>query len=408
MSKTAVDSPAPMDPRALRAVVCIADLRRTMGGSSRSVPQLCEALVRADIDTCLVGAVDSPDDLVLPRGQVRFTDVGGRRRRHDILRAVGSALVTSSSRRVVVHDNGIWRPFHHHVASAAKRAHVPLVLSPRGTLTPWAVRYKYAKKQLAWLLYQRRDLGLLTAFHATSELEASELRDLGFRQPIAVVANGIDFPRELPVPKPQHSVRKMLFLSRIHEKKGLLNLLHAFKAARPGPEWRLSIAGPDEGGHRCEVEALARALGLQTQVEFPGEIADADKWALYAEAEVFVLPSFSENFGLVVAEALACGTAAITTTGTPWSELPKNNLGWWREPTVESLSAAIREATSMPPEALREMGVRAAPWARARFSWDTVASEMKTLYNWLADGGTPPRSVQQVSPHGPSPRYRLR
>ena len=151
-------------------------------------------------------------------------------------------------------------------------------------------------------------------------------------------------PEYIPAPDVQNDRRTMLFLSRIHPKKGLLNLVRAWHAAAPGKEWRLVIAGPDEGGHLAELKQLVHQLGLQLQVTFPGEIANEEKWAFYAAAEICVLPSFSENFGLMVGEALVAGTPVIATTGTPWAELQAHGCGWWVEPTIGGLCAAIRSA----------------------------------------------------------------
>lgn len=393
--------------RRLHCVVCLADLRRTMGGSSRSVPQLCEALARMDVRTTLVGPIEEFDDYVVPDASVGFIDSASLPGLRSAQVAVEAALKSNPQDRVVIHDNQIWRPFHHHVMKAARARGVPVLLSPRGTMTPWAMSYKLYKKQLAWLLYQRRIVSEVSAFHATSQLEASGIRDLGFRQPIAIVPNGIDFPTALPRPKAVAERRTMLFLSRIHPKKGLLNLVRAWRASNPGDAWRLVIAGPDEAGHETEIKALVGTLGLQDQVEFPGEISDKDKWSIYEAADVFVLPSFSENFGLVIAEALAAATPVIATTGTPWSALRENCLGWWVEPSVESLVPAIREATSMPPERLYAMGAKASPWARKEFSWDAVAAQMKTLYAWLADGGEAPPFVQQCDRPSSGPRRWL-
>jgi glycosyltransferase involved in cell wall biosynthesis len=380
----------------LHCVVCVGRLRRSGGGTSRAVPQLCEAVARQGVSTKLVTAVYPRDDLLLPAAPVEFIGIAKPRFGHQVRDAVEAAAGQPRERRVVIHDNGIWRPFHYDVVRAAHRKQVPLVVSPHGMLSPWALHHKRLKKQLAWWLYQQRNLAAVTAFHATSELEADEIRRLGFSQPIAVIPNGIDMPAEFT---PSHHVsprRTMLFLSRIHPKKGLLNLLHAFYRAKPAEEWRLVIAGPDEGGHQRVVAQEAAALGLSNRVEFAGEIADQHKWAHYAAADVFVLPSFSENFGLVVAEALASGTPVITTTPTPWRTLSERGFGWWVEPNIDALTLAIHEAVRLPRTRLREMGALAAPWARREFSWDTVAKEMKALYGWLSDGGDTPSSVQRV------------
>jgi glycosyltransferase involved in cell wall biosynthesis len=260
-------------------------------------------------------------------------------------------------------------------------------------LSPWSMNHGRLKKILAWHAFQRYDLASATAFHATSQTEAQDIRALGFRQPIAVIPNGLRFPAHIS-PRPSTDGEcVMLFLSRIHPKKGLLNLLHAWKRASPDETWRLVIAGPDEGGHRAAVESAVQLLGLARQVRFAGEIGDDDKWSWYSSADVFVLPSFSENFGMVVPESLSAGTPVITTTGTPWSELEEVGCGWQVNPTVEDLSAAIQHVTCMSRDDLAAMGRRGSTWAHGRFSWSDVGSKTVTFYRWLLDGGERPPFV---------------
>jgi glycosyltransferase involved in cell wall biosynthesis len=370
------------------------------------VPQLCEALAKLGVDTTLVTAADPSERMLLPDASVGVVGVGSWNLGFGVRNAVETASGARAGSGVVVHDNGIWTPFHLHVASAARRTGTPRVVSPRGALSPWALKQKFVKKRVAWLIYQQRTLADATALHATSDLEADEIRSLGFTQPIAVIPNGIDIPQVLPQKSAAGSTRTMLFLSRIHPKKGLLNLLQAWKVAAPGPEWQLAIAGPDEGGHKKEVQQLVSTLALERSVQFIGEIADEDKWARYASADVFVLPSFSENFGLVVAESLIPSTPAITTTPTPWHDLPRLDLGWSVDPDVPSLATAIRDATAMSRAQLNVMGERAARWARPRFSWNDIAARMAELYEWLTAGGTAPSFVRQGPDDGQAARAR--
>jgi glycosyltransferase involved in cell wall biosynthesis len=294
----------------------------------------------------------------------------------------------------VVHDHGIWLPPNHAVAAFARKKGVVRVASPRGMLSEWAMRHRWAKKRIAWYAYQRRDLVSATAFHATSEDEAREIRNLGCQQPVAVIANGVTYP-DLPPREVGRSDRQtVLFLSRIHPKKGLLNLLSAWKSVAPSNGWRLVIAGPDDGGHLAEVEHMTRQLGLEAHVEFPGELDDDEKWRWYASSDIFVLPSFSENFGNVIAEALVAGLPVITTTATPWQVLTERNIGWRVRPTVNDLTEALRNAISMPREALRTMGEHAASWARSQFSWNDVAGRMSQFYQWLLGNGPIPAFIR--------------
>jgi glycosyltransferase involved in cell wall biosynthesis len=188
------------------------------------------------------------------------------------------------------------------------------------------------------------------------------------------------------------NARRVLFLSRVHPVKGILNLLHAWAAVMP-KGWRLKIAGPDEGGHLAEVIALARALGIDQMVEFLGEVDGEAKRQAYLEADLFVLPTFSENFGVVVAEALAHGVPVITTRGAPWADLQTHACGWWVDIGVEPLVMALREAMALRDDERQAMGARGREYAQ-RYDWDGIAQKTIDVYRWLLGDGSMPDAVQ--------------
>lgn len=373
----------------MRCIHTIASTRLDHGGTSRSVPALCDALATLGVDVHLVAgrpadrrvACGWPADAsrvhaVGESSHMRAWGISGKFRRQ-------LADLCLNFATPIIHDHGAWLATNHAAATFARRQSLIRVVSPRGMLSHWSLRRAWLKKQAAWHAYQRRDLATAAAFHATSEAEATEIRELGFEQPIVVIPNGVESPPLVERTIAPNGQRSMLFMSRIHPKKGLLNLVHAWGAAAPGREWRLTIAGPDESGHRAAVEQAVSELGLERQVTFPGEIVDSEKWRAYAAADVFILPSFSENFGLVVAEALAVGTPVITTTGAPWQDLAANGCGWCVAPDVESLAVAIRRACGLTPERLQQMGERGAAWVGAKFTWSGAAARMIDFYDQL-------------------------
>ena len=229
------------------------------------------------------------------------------------------ARISASNRPDLVHSHGLWQPANHWASSFARDRQVPLVIHPRGMLEPWALAQKPVKKRMALAVFQRRDLMGAHAFVATSDMEWNNLRRFGVRQPVAVIANGVELalPNAGVRPPSRSGERIALFMSRVHPKKGLLQLVRAWAQAAPAG-WRLQIAGPDEGGHWSQVEALVTRLGLRGCVNYLGAVEGERKAALFRNADLFVLPTFSENFGVVVAEALAYGVPVITTRGAPW------------------------------------------------------------------------------------------
>ena len=309
------------------------------------------------------------------------------------VRAFARLLEDSLSSASILHDHGLWLPTNHAAARAASKLSRPRVVSPRGMLSPWALRHRRWKKWAAWRLYQRADLDTATVLHATSPAEAEEIRRAGRRQPIAIIPNGVAVPPLVQRAGLGVTPRRALFLSRLHPKKGLGHLLAAWAAVRP-PDWELIIAGPDEQGIGVGLARRAEELGVTGSVTFRGAVEDEEKWALYASAELFVLPTLSENYGLVVAEALASGLPVITTKAAPWPSLESHRCGWWIEVGVSPLIEALGAATRSSPQTLAALGERGRALVQQELSWPQVAAQMAAVYSWLAGISPLPPQVQ--------------
>ena len=186
----------------------------------------------------------------------------------------------------------------------------------------------------------------------------------------------------------------MLYLGRIHPVKGIDLLLRAWGELHGRkPDWRLVIIGQGEAQHEREVRELAAALSLE-RVQFVGALYGEAKSSAYFNADVFVLPSHSENFGMAVAEALAHGCPAIVSRGAPWSGIERERCGWWVRHDGSELVAALDAAMSLSPERLAEMGRRGRAWMERDFGWDSVAGRMEASYKWLLGAGTMPDCVR--------------
>ncbi|EMI24747.1 glycosyl transferase, group 1 [Rhodopirellula europaea SH398] len=292
----------------------------------------------------------------------------------------------------IVHDNGIWLQHNHHIARFCGRNKVSRVVSSRGMLEPWARTHKRFKKQIAWRLYQRRDLFSADAIHVTSLAEAQTVTKLGLRSHW-VIPNGISFP---PAQQQRHSIpetehhsdedreRTALFLGRLYPVKGLPMLLESWAKIRPR-KWQLRIVGPDEAGHRAELnESIARHR-LGDVVQILGPVDDEGKWREMSNADLFVCPSYTENFGIAIAEAMACGVPVLTTTGTPWEILNRDSLGWWVPAQTEAICKALVEATQKAQSKLRGMGFRSRLYVNDNFQWSRIGESMYSKYLELLD-----------------------
>lgn len=305
-------------------------------------------------------------------------------------------LATLANQRVdLLHTHSVWHASNYWAAQLARRRSIPLICQPRGMLEPWAIASKLWKKRLAMLLFQRKDLYGASAFIATSDMEAANIRALGLRQPVALIPNGVDLPQLGPSQEVTAFAHKrervVLFLSRMHPKKGVDLLIRAWAECRT-PGWRLILVGPDEGGYSQEMLRHVRELGVSDSVEYLGALEGKAKEAVYRSADLFVLPSFSENFGLVVGEALSFGVPVITTRGTPWQELETYRCGWWIDIGVEPLVKAIRDAVSLSDEQRTEMGERGKILA-TRYQWSNAAGQTADFYHWILGRGDRPNCV---------------
>ncbi len=356
-------------------------------GPSYSVVRLCDSLIANGHDVILAALDWSP--IPSPPLFLKTFPLGWGLRRLGRSPAMKQWLdIRVASGNVdLIHNHGMWQMNSVYAGWAAKREKLNYVVSPRGAFSLWAMRSGSIFKRAFWPLLQAPALTAATCFHATAESEYEDIRRLGFRQPIAVIPNGIDIPVLLP--KVDTNYRTLLFLGRVHKQKGLDMLLHAWRVVQDRfPEWRLRVVGPDNCGYLGELQQLARTLNLH-RVEFSGPLSGVQKWQAYRDADLFVLPSYSENFGIAVAEALASGTPAIVTRGAPWAGLGRHQAGWWIDIGTEPLKFALEEALANSPDRLAEMGQHGKRWMETDFSWAHIGMQMANTYRWLLDRSLP-------------------
>jgi glycosyltransferase involved in cell wall biosynthesis len=306
---------------------------------------------------------------------------------------VRAAGTEAGGRIDVLHQHGLWRAFSRATQRWRQVHQGPTVLAPAGTLTDEALGFSRWRKKVALLAYEANNLRSASCLHAKSMAEARGFRRRGLSNPIAVVPSGVtdawlDRPGDAAAFRHRFSLppdrRLMLFLSRLHPIKGLPLLLEAVASSASQLEgWLLVVAGADELGHLAAIRARIRELGIGERVRLVGPLRGADKRDAFAAADLFVLPTLSESFGIVVAEALGAGVPVLTTRGAPWEELQSHGCGFYVDATAAAIGEGLRDAVRRPADELRAMGAKGRQLVSAKYTWSRIAPQTVELYEWL-------------------------
>ena len=363
----------------MRVLIICSSIARDVGGPARSIQGLAAALERIGVETHLLSLKPLDEPWVEGISHYRTAGKFGFR---GVRAAVEKAI--DEIHPDIIHIQNIWMLNLHMAAVAARHKQIPYVLSLRGAISKWALSQSRWKKRLALLTYQGHDFNHAAALHATSEFEAERIRDIGYgHKTILVCPNGVNLPLELPEwERPVGRKRKMLFLSRIHKVKGLVDLVQAWAKLNP-KDWILEIVGNDEDNYWPVVQSEINRLGIGDKIIRTDFLPDEQKWVKYRQADCFVLPSYSENFGIVVAEALYAGLPVITTKGTPWKDLEECKCGYWIDVGVGSLVDALSRIVALPDEERSNMGARGHKLIKERYTWDGIAKQLKLDYEEL-------------------------
>lgn len=360
------------------------------------MPRLCEALAENGLDASLLTLeeVGTPNASYISAFSPSLEGIGFLKRLGYSSR-LREGIQTHAKTGRIIHSHGFWMMPNAYAGEMAKRHDVPLVVTPRGMLTEQALAFSPLKKKLFWEFVQKSAYSHTSLWHATSEEEADYIRKFGLAGPIAIIPNGVDLPDIRTSESGSAGSKTVLFLSRLHPKKGLEDLIEAWAiVASHFPDWELRVVGPDEDKYRDKLLSQSRSLGLE-RICFPGPVYGVAKEKLIQDAEILILPTRSENFGIVIAEALAAETPVIVSKGAPWEGVVEHSCGWWIDHGVEAISAALTSAMSLSYEDRKQMGRRGREWMLRAYSWGNVAEKMAEAYHWLLFGGDAPNHVHK-------------
>jgi len=367
----------------------ISSLDLNGGGPSRSVPMLVKGLAELGGDVTL---------MTIRSKNMNIHALEGTTAKLKVLEPSFSrkeiAQYLKSEKFNLIQIQSMWEWPYHKVMAEARKQGIPYIITPRGMLEPWSLSQKKWKKKLAWWLYQRNDVQKSACVFTTAKMEADHVGELGITTCKAIIPNGIEtdgYPCKSSV---GHVKKQVLFLSRIHVKKGIELLFEAWKRIHTDyQDWQLLVIGNGETEYIHSLENRVESLGLKDSIKILPPVFGEAKIKVYQESALFCLPSFSENFGMVIAEAMSCGTPVITTTNCPWEALNETKTGWCVDLSVDNLERAIREALTMAPAELYDMGQKASRLVYDNFDYRSVARKTLRLYEWLLGGGEKPEFI---------------
>lgn len=284
---------------------------------------------------------------------------------------------------------------------ATLRVGKPYITTVHGMLDSWAVKNSRLKKAFAGTVYEKAALRKASCLHAFTINEYNDIRSFGLKNPVTIIPNGVDLPTDLSLLKKEMSIwskeiasdrKVLLYLGRLHPKKGLINLINAWKLSA-NKDWALVIVGWGDEKYENELKRLVVDLKLQNDVFFLGPQFNKQKDLCYAHASAFILPSFSEGLPMAILEAWAY---RLPTLMTPQCNLPEGyevGSAIEIEPNTESISSGLAELFSYSSKELDEMGLKGQHLVSEKFTWEKVAKQMYTVYEWILNRGELPDTV---------------
>jgi poly(glycerol-phosphate) alpha-glucosyltransferase len=398
----------------MKLAIITDSVSRNAGGLFHSVRRLAQTLAQAGVDVQVYGVRDGRTDLdlvdwepLVPRvfpaiGPFAFNYAPAMER--EIL----------ADRPSIVQLHGLWKYTSLVTLRVSRKLRCPVIINPHGMLDPWALRNSGWKKMIAERLYERANLRRANCIRALNQSEALAVREYRFQGPVCVVPNGVDLPRYaqqsadggkmvgsdsrlILEPSPFPPERQiLLYLGRLHRKKGISELIHAWSIARQRgipSDWGLAIAGWGDDGYEREIRRLADSLELGDSLLFLGPRFRGEKSACFRHSSGVVLPSVSEGLPNVILEAWAHAKPVIMTDQCNLPDGFAAGAAIRIESTPESIAEGIRSLVSSTAAERAAMGLRGRELVVDNYVWSKVAGQMQELYTWLLGNGTQPGNV---------------
>ena len=307
-----------------------------------------------------------------------------------------------NSKYDLYHTNGVWLYINHITCKAARSKNIPYIISTHGMLYSEALQRSYWKKLPFRLLFFDRDVANATCIHATCKKEMEEVRNFGYKGPIAVIPNPTYHPSYLDEVYAERLAfiensypKRFGYLGRLHPIKKVENIIYALAEVSKTKSCELVIMGKGDDGYENFLKSEVKRLGLQN-VFFCGFVSGREKYEHLSKLSCLFVPSDFENFGMVVTEALSVGVPVMASLGTPWKELNTEKCGWWSDSHVENIEDVMMHALETPVNTLKQMGERGRRLVVEKYSAEKIADDMAELYKWIIKGGEKPEFVYEM------------
>jgi glycosyltransferase involved in cell wall biosynthesis len=385
-------------------LVVLSRLSRNAGGLFYAVTSLCRSLAISKINVSVLGPEEpsQTSDLQFwpPANAIPYRAFGPLKTSFELRQLL------KDSDPWLVHLHGLWRDEQWAALQWQNKKDKPIIISPHGMLDPWAVKNSSWKKKLVGSLFANESLHKATCIHALCQSEADSIRTYGLKNPIALIPNGIDLPPTSNTCAPPWDITKLdnkkilLYLGRIHSKKGLPNLINAWsktiRNSSDAQDWSLGIVGWAQDKHEAELRKQVNSLDIQDSVLFLGPQFGDDKAACYQNASGFILPSFSEGLPMVVLEAWAYSLPVLMTSFCNIPEGFTASAAIKIQPEVKSIEQGLKDFFSLSDQERIQMGQNGLNLVKEKFAWDKIAKDMCSVYQWTLGGGTTPSCMETI------------
>ena len=290
------------------------------------------------------------------------------------------------------HANALWMGVSHITCKTARRKGKPYIVSPHGMLYPTALEHHALRKKLLLNLWYYKDVHHASCLHVTCEQEAVHCRRFGYKGPIAIIPNAIVLPKDVKcktfISRNHGDKLEIGFLGRLHPIKKIERVFHALallKEENPSNSqfFHFQIMGKGDENYEKKLRDDVKKLSLEGNVEFVGFVSGREKFDRLSQITALMVPSEQENFGMIVPEALICGTPVYASHGTPWNELNECQAGWWTDNEPETIAQLLKEILSLSDESLLKMGKNGRILVENKYEQHKVAGMMKELYQWI-------------------------